>query len=452
MKIYHSKNNSQIINIILLIIGFSLVSIISMMIHFSGNQLNYLSIYNEQSAIFWVLLIIAISIGITITVTNLKNKFWILGLFLILISNLIVLILTYLNGYMFSGQGDHLSHYGFVKNIIFTGSIGSGNIYPHSHILLSELTFFGSSLRNNMFFVAPLYYFIFVFFNYLLSKQFLNRSGVILSTLVSTVLVMYYYVQIFPLGLTLMLFPMFLYLYFKYRENKSIILSIIMVLMLFVVTVSHPVATAVLIVALLVIEFSNRFIYKIKFNSEKNFQKFDFTIVLLLFVLLISWIWNNAYVWENSVETVVSWFSFELLTAPFSQTAAEGLNKLNLTFFEIITLFFKKYGVLFIYLVLSIFLTSQILIKKNYSNIKNKLNFTLYLIFFIVAIFIWLSDYFLPLTTLSSGRMICVALAVFPVFVGLTLSRIVDYDNYKDTFLNNKMGNKSILSFQNKIR
>lgn len=441
MKIHRSENNSQIINFMLLTIGFSIVAILNLMIHFSSSQIDYLSIYDEQSVVFWILLITTISIGITIAMVNLKNKFWIMGLSLILISNLIVLLLTYLNGFMFSGQGDHLTHYGFVKNIISNGSIGSGNIYPHSHILLSELTYFGYSLRNNMFFVAPIYYFNFVFFNYLLSKQFLNRSGVILSTLVSTVLVMYYYVQIFPLGLALMLFPMFFYIYFRYRENKSMVLSILLVMMLFVLTVSHPVAAAVLIVALLIIEFSNRFIYKLKFNSDKNFEKVEFTIALLLLVLLISWIWNNAYVWENSVETVVNWFSFELLTAPFTQAATEGLNKLNLSDYEIVTLFFKKYGVLFIYFVLSVFLTLQVLMKKNYSNIKNKLNFTLYLIFFITSMIIWLSDYFFPLTTLSSGRMICVALAVFPVFVGLALSRILDYDTFKENLVNNKMGN-----------
>ena len=134
---------------------------------------------------------------------------------------------------------------------------------------------------------------------------------------------------------------------------------------------------------------------------------------------------NNSYAWHNSVESVASWFSFELLTEPLNTIAIEGFNQLHLNTVDIILLFFKIYGVMLFYLIVSLIISLQLLFKFDFTYVKEREKFFVYWVFFLVSLILWISDNFLPLTSLSSGRLIALVNSTFPIFVGLGLYRLL---------------------------
>ena len=137
-----------------------------------------ISVYSAMPAMIWILFSVAITGGIAIVVYQVTagherkgGDWWQIGLLLILLNSVVIILLPYLRGYAFSGPGDHLYHLGSVKDIIWTGSTTLGNIYPITHILISQF----SSILNispeiMINFIGPLFYLLFVLFTYLLSK------------------------------------------------------------------------------------------------------------------------------------------------------------------------------------------------------------------------------------------------------------------------------------------
>ena len=123
----------------------------------AGYELN---IYDAIPVSVWVLLLLAIIGGIGIVVNQAainsgkKAKFgWQIGLLLILLSNLEIVLLLYLRGYAYLCTGDHLSHIGYAKSILQTGFIISKNVYPITHITISQLSsILGISVHSSKFY------------------------------------------------------------------------------------------------------------------------------------------------------------------------------------------------------------------------------------------------------------------------------------------------------------
>jgi len=429
VSILNSDDNSSKIKISLIVV-FLLTSLSSILTLITVPILGYpLSIYTEFSSYFWISSLLTIGIGIFIVIKNLENGWWKLGILVILLNNLTLLILPLLKGYAFSNNGDILTHLGYVNDILFTGHITMGNVYPITHIIIVEFSYLigiPSIILMNL--IGPMFYFLFVLFTYLLSKQLLNKNAAILSTLISTILVVYYYVQIFPMGFAFTMFPFVFYLYFKSINQKSISLSIILIIMLFLMVFFHPVAAAVLIFAFLIMELG-KLVFNKFMRKNNNNEKKEFLIPLLLVISLIYWISNNSLVWGSTVGTIVSWFSFQLLAMPLTSVASEGLNKLNLNLIDILFLIIKLFGIQFSYLILFLIVSFKLIFRKDFSFVNNKRNFFIFWCFFSVAIVLWIGDYVLPLTKLSSGRMTSMIFALFPIIVGLAVYRFLTYNN-----------------------
>ena len=50
-------------------------------------------------------------------------------------------MLPQLTGYAFVASSDHLTHLGYVLDIMQTGHFSSRNVYPITHILISQIFF-----------------------------------------------------------------------------------------------------------------------------------------------------------------------------------------------------------------------------------------------------------------------------------------------------------------------
>ena len=401
-----------------------------------------LSIFNSFSYLTWVLIIGPVIGGVGFIVYGVyrKENYWQVGLLLIILVNLIIVLLPYLKGYAFSGNGDHLSHFGSIKDILNTGNFSTNDVYPVTHILSAQLSSILSITPEIMInFIGSLFYLLFILFSYLLAREVMPKPAAVLSTTASTVLFSHYYNQIFPMGFAFIFFPLAFYLYFRYLNIKSSRIAILLIIVLLLMVFFHPVSSFILTVSLLVMEVG-RLIYSRLFRDKSNIRypysyhikQISFNFAAISFICLMVWIWNKFGVWNSAVISVVSWFNTELFVKPMTEIAQDAFNKLGLSLSGQLGLFLKSYGAHFIYLGLSVIAIIMLIVGK--FNIKKEYhrNLFIYACFFLPVVAIWLTDYVRPLTTLSSGRMICVVIAMFPILVGLALYKIGGFETEKN--------------------
>lgn len=398
-----------------------------------------ISVYNAVLPISWMLLLVAIMGGIGLMVHQAMvdevvgiRYGWQIGLLLILFSNLVIILLPYIRGYAFPSVDDHLTHIGYVKDIMQTGAINSKNVYPATHLAISQLSFvtgISAETITNLF--GPLFYIFFILFTFLLSREIIPKPATILATVASTILYCFYYIEVFPMGFAFIISILIFYLYFKYLENKTVGFAILILLLGILMAFFHPVASFSLIIAFLIMEFSKQLFDRLCINksgqdraSRSLVSQMSFSFPFLFFIILMLWVWNHFQVWNRSISSVSGWFYNELLVEPMTQKAAESFGKLGLGFIGQGELFILMYGHYFIYMALSLIAVEEIAREFLHSPSKNTKSIYLLACFLLPAEAIWITDYFMPLTNLSSGRLICLVAALFPSFVGLALHKI----------------------------
>jgi hypothetical protein len=389
-------------------------------------------IYSAIPDIIWILLLLPILGGIVIVVSqaavsdeNGKRYWWQIGLLMILMSNLVVVLLPYLRGYMFACTGDHLSHIGYVIDILQTGTKTSTNVYPITHIITSQLSSIsGIPVYTMINFIGPLFYLSFVLFSYLLSREILPKTASIFASLASTILYCYYYNQVFPLGFGFIIIILFLYIYFKHCICVSSNVAIILIISGILIVFFHPVTAFLLIIALLVMESGKPIFDRVCHTGRGETSPISLILPLLLFAAFLLWIWEHFWVWRCSVKSLTAWLHTEFLVEPMTEKATEAFDLLGLDILGQLELFIKMFGHYFIYVGLSLIAIIAIAKRCLSSSNRNCRELFLYSIFFLPVMGLWITDYVKPLTTLSSGRIIFLVTALFPPLVGLALYKI----------------------------
>ncbi len=417
-----------------------------------------LSIYGAISPLVWALLITAIAGGIGIVVYEALKKgekrgnWWQIGLSLILLSNLIIVLLPFLKGYAFSAVEDHLGHLGAVKEILQTGGIPLSNLYPPTHLLISQLCSITNVSPETMInFAGPFFYLLFVSFTYLLSREILSRSAAMLATAASTVLFCYYYIQVFPMGFAFIIFPLVFYLYFKYQKQGAASLGIPLMILIALIVLFHMVAGFMLTVALLIIELGkpvfNRLYSKKKGHAHSflsRVQPISLSFFLVSFIILLLWVWRYYGIWESQVSSVVRWFHLELLETPMTAIASSAFSELGLSLLGQLELFVKMFGHLAIYAVLCLIPLTMLVRRRAFPGNTDVRSVFLFSCFFLVAAILWLTDYVRPLTGLTSGRITWTVIALFPPLVGLALCRIGNIELSENTDTINKASSHNV--------
>lgn len=431
------KNSENVILKISSIVFFLLISVAVILIGRNPSRGYELSIYSAISPMIWALLITAIIGGIAIVIHQVlkedgeRGNWWIVGLSLILLSSLAIVLLPLLRDYAFSSTGDHLSHLGWARDILQNGSIASNDVYPVIHILTSQ---FSSTLNISpvtiINFVGPLFYLLFVVSTYLLSKELLSKGTAILATTASTVFLTIYYIHIAPVGLSYMTFPLMLYLYFKFIKNKSFPFFGLGVSLVLLMVFFHPASSLTLTFTLLTMELSKIFLVKFYIGKSKRAHsflystgRFSFSLPLISFVGTMLWWWNNPKLWEYALINIYEWLQGDLSTIPLAAIAKQGFGVLGLSILDQLILFFKMYGHIFIYLVISVIGILVILIRRVPSVVDVRITY-IFSPFFLVVTALWLIDYLNPLTRLSSGRLVFLVITLFPPLVGLSLYQL----------------------------
>ena len=179
---------------IFLIMGFLFIFIILIILLGVGSASSYeFSIYDAYPWYFWAVLLSAVLCGqvaiLGSAVIESKKNYWLFGLFAILVSNALLLFMPIIRGYYIYGDGDALTHIGYMKDILRTSSIG-GNHYPIDHILGVIIHLFsGLSLPAITLLIPPFFSFFFILSMYFVGKIiFQNKFELLILVLLATML------------------------------------------------------------------------------------------------------------------------------------------------------------------------------------------------------------------------------------------------------------------------
>jgi len=403
----------------------------------SPSQGYELSIYGALPPAVWGLLATAIVGGSVITVYQTRqdeeqrSQWWGVGLLLVLLGNLTVVLLPAIRGYAFSDSGDHLSHVGWVIDILQTGSFAD-NVYPVTHTLIAAVCLILNMAPVDVVnFAGPFFYLIFVASTYLLSREILPWRAAVLATVASTVLFCYYYIEVFPMGFAFILFPLILFLYFRSLRQSSAAVIILLICLIGLMAVFHPLASFILTLGLLVMELVKLLLSKPcitrrvlgKF-SQPWAQRASLNLPVISLAIVMLWIWNRTGFWRTGIFSMYHLFRGELLGQNMLVRASEAFVALQLGFIGRLEVFVKLYGHIFIFLVLTLVGLIMLIRNKPSLSPREKGNITVYYCLFYLLAAIQFVDYIRPLTILTTGRVLWLVVALLPPLVGLVLYQV----------------------------
>jgi hypothetical protein len=324
-----------------------------------------------------------------------ESKWWLLGLFSVIFANLILLNLPVFRGYAFPDSHDTLAHVGFTLDIMETGHLSSIDIYPVTHLWLTGISLV-TQLSQQMgisIFVSSIYL-LFLLGIYLLARRISGSHGSGLLALAFASPPIFYMLLLvtLPFGLSLLLFPLLLYIFHSGKLN-SIAYTILFLFMCFLLTYFHPI-TPLFIIAILV-TFG---LYSLLSNWNHSTSVRPKVVIafpnwmLLTFITLMCF-----YTWYLSFASVQSDLKsvIESVVAGFNLSPAEvtisSVQQYGFSLSQLVKIYIFRFGIMTLYIILALFCTSLTLFKiirqRHKELVKNPMNLA-YILQLFVSLFI----------------------------------------------------------------
>jgi len=277
-----------------LILSFSSVSFVLLsyaLIELVNSQRNdyELSIYSSTSSIFWIAVSACLASGFLIIFFDLhkrSSRFWIMGIFIIVFINCLILSLYALRGYYINfGNGDASSYVGIANDLRIYGNIQDYDFYPFLFLLIDSFNLLtGVRIIEVANSIVPLIFVIYILSIYCWSKSILSIREYILSCVLAATPLFFagFYVSANPQVLSTLLIPLLLYS----AERSSIwqfkSISIILAL---VFPFFHPITAIFLYVYLIIFFISGKFYSHI--SQER--RSISFNLAFIYFIALSVW-------------------------------------------------------------------------------------------------------------------------------------------------------------------
>jgi len=292
------------------ILGFFLVLIvITILLRVEPASSYEFSIYDAYPWYFWFLLLSAIVCGQVVIIgsamTQSRKNYWLFGLGVILISNILLLFLPIIRGYFIYGIGDVPSHIGFIKDILLTSNIGD-NHYPIIHLLGISIYFIcGLSLPDITLIIPVFFSLFFILSMYFVGKTiFRNTFELLIFVLLSSILMWgSSQLSFVPNSQAFFLVPFIIYLALKmFHGSNTKKFYFLLLLISFIIVFYHPLVTVMIILILCFMQFTQY----IQGKYEKvTVKKVNYTYAIIFIVAVFS-IWSTyLQMATNVVEPII---------------------------------------------------------------------------------------------------------------------------------------------------
>jgi len=388
-------NNTRIIKI-LLIFSFFLLFFALIVLETSSQLSHYeLSIYSSIP-LFWILIASSTSITIATAIYQLCTKnyhnFW-LSFFCILLNDFIIFSVPYFRGYYLYGSNDVFAHLEYTRFIILHGNIGS-NYYPITHILGAEETEIWSIPPEITFkFLPVIFTMLFIVFICFLAIVVSSRKEhVAISAVAGAIPIFsYYHVAVYPHTLSLFLFPLGFYLYFKVQKTKELGYIVALIILLVLIPYTHAITSIVFICCLGAAEVG-KIIWKRRVS--KLSERITFNFFLISLITFFMW-WSSFAIFGMGLQRINNWLFAEGSKIP---RANEIMSVFQLGQEKWIELLIKNYGPQLIYIVLSLVALAMVIYALKQKKIEMR-------DLFIVSILFLTSTLVYSLLFLTTGAM-----------------------------------------------
>jgi len=316
------------------------------------------SIYTTNlSPLVWVLLITSMGGSIFLLVSQVlngedqENNWWLVPLFTLMFSSLIVLLLPILKGYYSSSRGDALTHIGYIKDILLMGHFSVHNIYPAQHMVPAALSHvLGLSARTAASYVCPIFSTGYMLFIYLLARTIFQRKGeIILACIAGAILLIPHSGLFTASGVAALMFPLMLALFFRSWQNKSFDYKLLFILVLLLHPLLHPMATFIMMVILVLV--SLLYVGHNAIHKRALGQEIHLNYIFILAVVSFLW-YADLFIFRIGADFFVKLITWETVPSP-AYIYGGLLEKGGVQGFGIIEILFRYYGGEIIYSVLA---------------------------------------------------------------------------------------------------
>jgi len=376
------------------------------------------SIYYKTPLQVWVILFLGIIIGVLLVIHQIVAKkldtyVWILGLFLIILSNTTALSMHIIRGYtLWDAMGDPGAHLSMIQDILLLGHVDYKDFYPITHIYLSQFSqVIGIDPTIPMKLFPLIFYEIYILFIYMMSRFLLLEKGqIIFATLAGTPLIHGWYLSLSPNLLSNLAFPLFLYVFLKSYYTSALGFKIVFLFFIFLYPPFHPVPCIVFIIIVILIQYN---IFENRSRSTSIAPNFFTSGSLLLIIFCIAWI-SSFGIWSATIENLNSLITEKAPSALVSIN--EKITYADTHGFNVKEYFLKVYGAFLLYLLASIFTLPLFLLRKEkYFNASKILNLYICILAFatIMAIMLFANLPFGPTRLLIYMLILCIVLVGF---------------------------------------
>jgi hypothetical protein len=289
---------------------------------------------------------------------NKKN----IAIYILFLNQIEILLIPYFLGYFLMGRADDLTYLGYLNQIKITGFISESNIYPACSFIASFLSLITNVQPSCIVFLLSLFISsVFIIGMIIFLRQFIDKSEVFLISLLSLFFFYfshYHFFSLTPHYFFFSMIPFYLFILNKYLKNKSLSISIVMVLFVISTPFTHPFIVLFMAYFFSVIIILNKLL-RFKFPGLR-------TNLVLLSVGFLFWFISNRTFLVDLEQVYRSYIN--QLTEPVYLETTKKFSVIDLDsfdFIKLINLYYGRYYIPTIFIIVFI-----IIIFKNFNQFK----------------------------------------------------------------------------------
>ena len=268
------------------LMSFSLISLIGAPIN--GYEL---SIYQATPPIFWIAMIIGLINGALLYYRcyQRNDKLWIIGLFQVLVCNIMILSVSILRGFFYLQRMDSITYVGYSKDILIYGSIPEYNFYPLNTLLITIISDITNLSLIHSAILLPSFFLLIFILSVCIWSRSISREPIFVAamSLSSFIIIFAWFVpSIYYETFCVLMLPLFLYFIHK-AELQNIRYMIIAIILFALFTLSHILVAFGLLLFLIIFFLSEKYV-----NSER--RTVTIPLLLICIAILLLWVLNQV--------------------------------------------------------------------------------------------------------------------------------------------------------------
>lgn len=294
-----SKQRISTSHLLLLLIGFISITV-AVIGAYSKPATSYeLSIYSQTPIIFWIGIIISLTVSVIVTFGSRNSQVRLTALGLGDLSMIVVVLLPLIRNYHFTGEADSLSHLGIALDIN-AGTISAlGILYPLSHtlsVIIHDVT--KIEIRRAIVLLVAVFVVIFILFVPLTARLFSNAKWTISVATFSSLLLLpvnHFTGHMHPHTTSYAMFfiPLLIYLFVLLMDIYDGRYVVLILVSMMSIILLHPQQAANIIIL-----FSTVAALQLLINSlpywKKSVTKGNQIYPYMALMLAIFWLWTEG--------------------------------------------------------------------------------------------------------------------------------------------------------------